>query len=49
MNHEQTLRRGIPFWWRLIDCSFGIFGTIPLWLCLKWKRELERGVKSQGV
>jgi hypothetical protein len=22
--------RGIPFYWRLIDCSFGIFGIIPL-------------------
>ena len=25
--------RGIPFGWRLIDCSFGIFGIIPLWFC----------------
>lgn len=33
--------RGIPFWWRLIDCSFGVFGAIPLWLCRKWTRELE--------
>jgi hypothetical protein len=32
--------RGIPFYWRLIDCSFGIFGSIPLWLCRKWTREL---------
>jgi hypothetical protein len=22
--------RGIPFAWQLIDCSFGIFGFIPL-------------------
>ena len=22
--------RGIPFWWRLIDCSFGLFGLVPL-------------------
>jgi hypothetical protein len=35
--------RGIPFWWRLIDCSFGVFGFIPLWLCRKWTIELERG------
>ena len=21
--------RDIPFWWRLIDCSFGVFGAIP--------------------
>jgi hypothetical protein len=34
--------RGIPLWWRFIDCSFGIFGTIPLWLCRKWTRALER-------
>ena len=31
--------RGIPFWWRLIDCSFGIIGLIPLiwsfWLIRK--------------
>ncbi len=27
--------RGIPIYWRLIDCSFGIFGIIPLWLCKK--------------
>ena len=33
--------RGIPFWWRLIDCSFGVFGFIPLWLCRKYARELE--------
>ncbi|GIH04484.1 hypothetical protein Rhe02_25510 [Rhizocola hellebori] len=24
--------RGIPFWWQLIDISFGIFGLIPLWI-----------------
>lgn len=33
--------REIPFWWRLIDCSFGVFGAIPLWFCRKWARELE--------
>lgn len=25
--------RGIPMGWRLIDCSFGVFGLIPLWIC----------------
>jgi len=34
--------RGIPFGWRLIDCSFGVFGFIPLWFALRWTRELER-------
>ncbi len=23
--------RGIPWWWRVIDCSFGVGGAIPLW------------------
>jgi hypothetical protein len=32
--------RGIPFWWRLIDCSSGVFGFVPLWLCRKWTMEL---------
>lgn len=35
--------RGIPFWWRLIDCSFGVFGSFPLWFCRKWAVEIERG------
>lgn len=25
--------RGIPFGWRLIDCSFGLFGCLPLLRC----------------
>src|SRR5215469_17894637 len=33
--------RGIPIWWRLVDCSFGIFGFIPLWLCRTWARQLD--------
>jgi hypothetical protein len=33
--------RGIPFWWRLIDCSFGVFGFIPLWFCRIWAKELD--------
>jgi len=32
--------RGIPLFWRLIDCSFGVFGFLPLWLCRRWTREL---------
>lgn len=34
--------RGIPFYWQLIDCSFGIVGAIPLLLCRKYIRELEQ-------
>jgi hypothetical protein len=28
--------RGIPFWWRLIDCSFGVFGFAVLWPCYRY-------------
>jgi len=34
--------RGIPLWWRLIDCSFGVLGFIPLCFCRKWTNELEQ-------
>ena len=33
--------RGIPFFWQLIDCSFGVFGLVPLWLSLKWAKRLN--------
>lgn len=33
--------RGIPFGWRLIDCSFGLFGCIPLLLVQRDIRRLE--------
>ncbi|MEO6847896.1 MAG: hypothetical protein ABI443_09975 [Chthoniobacterales bacterium] len=26
--------RGIPFYWSLIDCSFGILGSLPLLYCV---------------
>jgi len=33
--------RGIPWWWRLVDCSFGAFGVIPLWICRRLTLRLE--------
>ncbi|MDQ3045979.1 MAG: hypothetical protein M3R27_00400 [Bacteroidota bacterium] len=33
--------REIPFYWQMIDCSFGVFGLIPLWICHKKIRQLE--------
>jgi hypothetical protein len=33
--------RGIPLPWRLIDCSFGVFGAIPLVCCRVLISELE--------
>lgn len=32
--------RGIPIGWRLIDCSFGVFGFLPLWICYKKAKQL---------
>lgn len=34
--------RGIPLGWRLIDCSFGIFGIIPLWYCRKLIGKMDK-------
>ena len=33
--------RGIPFWWRCIDASFGIVGFFPVWWCHRWTGEIE--------
>jgi hypothetical protein len=33
--------RGIPFYWRLIDCAFGVFGIIPLWIVREKIKNLE--------
>jgi hypothetical protein len=33
--------RGIPFYWRLIDCSFGVFGSLPLLYCRHLTKRLR--------
>jgi hypothetical protein len=33
--------RGIPFPWRLIDCSFGVFGALPLLRCRSLIEKIE--------
>jgi hypothetical protein len=33
--------RQIPIFWRLIDCSFGVIGVVPLWLAYRYTRKLE--------
>ena len=38
--------RGIPFFWRCIDASFGVFGAIPLWLVL---RRIDRLGKTSNA
>ncbi len=32
--------RGIPLYWQFIDCSFGVLGIIPLWMCRRWIKQL---------
>ena len=32
--------RGIPLGWRLVDCSFGFFGALPLLYCVKLVRRM---------
>lgn len=34
--------RGIPIGWRLIDCSFGVAGSLPLLVCRCLIRKLDR-------
>jgi hypothetical protein len=41
--------RGIPFYWQLIDCSFGVFGFIPLYLCHRDILQLEKTVTLSVV
>ena len=38
--------RGIPFFWQLIDCSFGVFGLIPLYMCYRKIRLLEKSLPN---
>ncbi|MFD3973064.1 hypothetical protein [Streptomyces cyaneofuscatus] len=33
--------RGIPFWWSVIDMSFGVFGVIPLLIVRRMIKRLE--------
>ena len=49
MDARKTLLRRIR--WLLvqaIDCSFGLVGFVPLWLCRKWAIELERLTGNGG-
>lgn len=40
--------RGIPFFWRLVDCSFGIFGILPLLWCRSLIRRLPQEEGQNG-
>jgi hypothetical protein len=41
--------RGIPLGWRLIDCSFGIVGILPVWYCRKSVLEMERLARNPAT
>lgn len=41
--------RGIPLPWRLVDCSFGILGAIPLICCRQLIAALEQDKKSRRL
>ena len=34
--------RDIPFFHRLIDCAFGVFGIVPLYIVRRWILELQK-------
>lgn len=36
--------RQIPFFWQLVDCSFGVFGLIPLYVLHRLVKRLEEKV-----
>jgi hypothetical protein len=39
--------RHIPFAWRLVDCSFGLFGCVPLLVCRRLIEKLD-AVDGEG-
>lgn len=41
--------REIPIGWRLIDCSFGIIGLVPLAICYGKIEQLERLQKQEAL
>lgn len=41
--------RGIPFYWQLIDCSFGVTGFIPLFICFKNIKAIEKIRSGQSA
>ncbi|HAV62430.1 MAG TPA: hypothetical protein DCY13_08715 [Verrucomicrobiales bacterium] len=38
--------RGVPVWWRLIDCSFGVLGAVPLLLARRLVRQLGESTQK---
>lgn len=41
--------RGIPVYWRMIDCMFGVVGILPLIYCLRLLRIIENSGPRQEI
>jgi hypothetical protein len=41
--------RGIPLGWRLIDCSFGVFGFAVLWYCYRRLRKIFPSLSNKKL
>lgn len=41
--------RGVPIYWRLIDCSFGVIGIMPLWLCRIKIKKMETLMEKEKL
>jgi hypothetical protein len=41
--------RGIPIYWKLIDCSFGLFGGIILWMCYRKVKVSRRNQSAVDI
>jgi hypothetical protein len=41
--------RGIPFFWQLIDCSFGVVGVLPLFLAWRYTRRIIEFQSNQNA
>ena len=41
--------RGLPFYWQLIDCSFGVIGFMLLYFCYRYILKLEKLQTARGI
>ncbi len=39
--------RGIPVYWQLIDCSFGVVCVVPMWFVIRWVKGIEKNNAKQ--
>ena len=39
---DRSLFVEFLFYWRLIDCSFGVIGVLPLLICLRYINDKRR-------